>query len=141
MRVTTAPLRGTYAVEDSSVPAGPSSALMHAAHAATPTGIASTSGPFVPALTSALSTLAPGLTPGAAPDGKGSHVSSALNTPVPGVKRIETPAWIMVKAGEDDAEEARQEMVTGANRSPSKRLRHGVVGLEVSPASPSSALS
>lgn len=55
---------------------------------------------------------------------------------MPGLQRIETPAWIMVKAGEDDAEEARQELVTGANRSPSKRLRHGIVGHEASPTLP-----
>ncbi|EJT48143.1 hypothetical protein A1Q1_02847 [Trichosporon asahii var. asahii CBS 2479] len=132
VRVTTAPLKGTYAVEDNSMQAGPSTAPMNAEHAVTPTGATSTPGPSAPALTTVLSTLAPGLVPGSALAGEGSHVSSALNTPVPGVKRIETPAWIMVKAGEDDAEEARQEMVAGPNRSPSKRLRHGVVGLEVS---------
>lgn len=135
MRVSTAPLRGTYAVEDSSVQAGPSSAPMHDAPPSSTPGPASTSpGPSAPALTSALSTLAPtGVTSALAPDGiGGSPASSALNTPVPGVKRIETPAWLMVKAGEDDAEEARQELVTGANRSPSKRLRHGIIGLEVS---------
>lgn len=44
---------------------------------------------------------------------------------------IETPSWVLVTAGEDDQMEARDEMTAGPNRSPSKRLRHGVVGSQV----------
>jgi len=43
---------------------------------------------------------------------------------------IETPSWVRVTAGEDDQMEAREEM-SAPNRSPSKRLRHGVVGSQV----------
>jgi len=44
---------------------------------------------------------------------------------------IETPSWVVrVTASEDDQMEAREEM-SAPNRSPSKRLRHGVVGSQV----------
>ena len=39
-------------------------------------------------------------------------------------EKIETPGWVVVKPGEDDAEEAREEMgVGGVKLSPLKRLR------------------
>lgn len=48
-------------------------------------------------------------------------------------EKIETPGWVVVKPGEDDAEEAREEMGGGAVRlSPLKRLRrlpHDDVGV------------
>lgn len=36
---------------------------------------------------------------------------------------IETPDWVMVKAGEDDQEEAREELFTKTPVSPVRRLR------------------
>lgn len=45
--------------------------------------------------------------------------------------RIETPSWRLVLPGEDDAAEAREEMAAKL-LSPTKRLRRGVVGDEVS---------
>lgn len=39
-------------------------------------------------------------------------------------EKIETPGWVVVKPGEDDAEEAREEMGAGGVKlSPLKRLR------------------
>nr|XP_019043664.1 hypothetical protein I302_08244 [Kwoniella bestiolae CBS 10118]OCF22594.1 hypothetical protein I302_08244 [Kwoniella bestiolae CBS 10118] len=50
-------------------------------------------------------------------------------------EKIEVPEWVMVKAGEDDREEAREEMVfVGKGRgvtSPVKRLRRGGIGEEL----------
>ncbi|RSH81250.1 uncharacterized protein EHS24_008687 [Apiotrichum porosum] len=44
--------------------------------------------------------------------------------------RIETPSWVMVRPGEDDQMEAREEM-RAPGHSPSKRLRRGVIGAEL----------
>ena len=39
-------------------------------------------------------------------------------------EKIETPGWVLVRPGEDDAEEAREEVSGGGGRtSPLKRLR------------------
>ncbi|WWC95713.1 hypothetical protein V866_002579 [Kwoniella sp. B9012] len=52
-------------------------------------------------------------------------------------EKIEVPDWVMVKAGEDDKEEAREELVSGLGgkgkgpASPVKRLRRGGIGDEV----------
>ncbi|KAK6908571.1 hypothetical protein I204_06550 [Kwoniella mangroviensis CBS 8886] len=52
-------------------------------------------------------------------------------------EKIEVPDWVMVKAGEDDKEEAREELVFGLGGkgkgpvSPVKRLRRGGIGDEV----------
>ncbi|WVQ66159.1 uncharacterized protein L199_004337 [Kwoniella botswanensis] len=52
-------------------------------------------------------------------------------------EKIEVPDWVMVKAGEDDKEEAREELVFGRGGkgkgpvSPVKRLRRGGIGDEV----------
>ncbi len=54
----------------------------------------------------------------------------------PSRPRIETPSWIFVRAGEDDKEEAREELAAARARlphSPTKRLRGGLVGHEVGP--------
>lgn len=48
--------------------------------------------------------------------------------------RIETPSWVFVTQGEDDQEEAREEIAAARARlphSPTKRLRHAVLGHEV----------
>lgn len=39
-------------------------------------------------------------------------------------EKIETPSWIVVKPGEDDKEEAREEMERRGPVSPVRRLRH-----------------
>jgi len=40
------------------------------------------------------------------------------------IDKIETPGWVLVRPGEDDAEEAREEVLGGGGRtSPLKRLR------------------
>ena len=51
-------------------------------------------------------------------------------------ERIEVPCWVMVKAGEDDEEEARDELLGGTQgvskiMSPVKRLRKVLIGDEV----------
>lgn len=49
---------------------------------------------------------------------------------------IETPDWVMVKAGEDDQEEAREELSTRTPVSPVRRLRVLGTGDDVSSSSP-----
>ncbi|BEJ13512.1 hypothetical protein CspHIS471_0306860 [Cutaneotrichosporon sp. HIS471] len=52
----------------------------------------------------------------------------------PSRPRIETPSWMFVRAGEDDREEAREELAAARARvahSPTKRLRGGLVGHEI----------
>lgn len=66
----------------------------------------------------------------------------ALTTPSPRAAaavpetsgRIEVPDWVMVRAGEDDREEAKEELMIGMGRgaaSPVKRLRKAILGDEV----------
>ncbi|KAK4689888.1 hypothetical protein P7C73_g248, partial [Tremellales sp. Uapishka_1] len=50
-------------------------------------------------------------------------VRKSLPTPSPMKQRIETPSWIMVASGADDAEEAREELGDGRVISPNKRRR------------------
>lgn len=57
--------------------------------------------------------------------------SPTRNGTVPDLSRIETPEWRMVRAGEDDREEAKEELASGPSQSPTKRLRRGNVGSEV----------
>ncbi|BEI82681.1 hypothetical protein CcaverHIS002_0305490 [Cutaneotrichosporon cavernicola] len=52
----------------------------------------------------------------------------------PSRPRIETPSWVFVRAGEDDREEAREELAAArahVPHSPAKRLRGGLVGHEI----------
>ena len=53
-------------------------------------------------------------------------------------EKIETPGWVMIKPGEDDEQEAREELEGGrvVPTSPLKRLRR-LTGDEVSPSIPS----
>ncbi|WWC66009.1 uncharacterized protein I303_108631 [Kwoniella dejecticola CBS 10117] len=46
-------------------------------------------------------------------------------------QKIEVPDWVMIKPGEDDQEEAREELSSGAKglTSPIKRLRRGGIGI------------
>lgn len=46
---------------------------------------------------------------------------------------IETPDWMMVKAGQDDQEEAREELSAKMAASPVRRLRRLSIGDDVSP--------
>ncbi|KAL1412568.1 hypothetical protein Q8F55_000315 [Vanrija albida] len=57
--------------------------------------------------------------------------SPTRNGTVPDQSRIETPVWRMVRAGEDDKEEAKEELASGPGQSPTKRLRRGNVGSEL----------
>ncbi|WOO82162.1 uncharacterized protein LOC62_04G005664 [Vanrija pseudolonga] len=57
--------------------------------------------------------------------------SPTRNGAVPDLSRIETPEWRMVRAGEDDREEAKEELASGPAQSPTKRLRRGNVGSEL----------
>lgn len=59
--------------------------------------------------------------------GPTTHTEKVTITPQPGLSMgqgvIETPDWVMVKAGEDDQEEAREELSTRTPVSPVRRLR------------------
>ncbi|GMK56587.1 hypothetical protein CspeluHIS016_0304270 [Cutaneotrichosporon spelunceum] len=52
----------------------------------------------------------------------------------PSRPRIETPSWMFVRAGEDDREEAREELAAArahVPHSPAKRLRGGLIGHDI----------
>lgn len=59
--------------------------------------------------------------------GPATHTEKITITPHPGPDSgqgvIETPDWVMVKAGEDDQEEAREELSSRTAISPVRRLR------------------
>lgn len=69
--------------------------------------------------------------------GSDTHTEAVTITPAvagPSTERsvIETPDWILVKAGEDDQEEAREELSARTTISPVRRLRRLSIGEDVS---------